>query len=687
MELPIPEKVQKIWDLWSLRGCIMLSLLLQIILVLFASSRQRCKNSLLLTLIWAAYLLADWVAAVSIGLITQEQTRTCGHKDGEFDHDIYAFWASFLLLHLGGPDTITSFALEDNEFWLRHLFGLVLQVMAAGYSFYLTLPNNKLWPPTLLVFFVGIIKYTERTRAFYLASLERFGRTALRKPEPGPDYEEVSTNYFSKLLQVPIQGESTENQISSGGVGSSSHDPYMELNRITLNASDELELLKAAHVLFERFKGLIVGFFLTSKDRKSCRDYFLKITDHQCAFRVVEYELSLLFQVLHTKVVVVRQTIGYILRFISLSSILGATIVFLLTEKNGFKSIEVILSYSLLIGAMVLDTISVIKLIFSDWILVVLKHSWRRYVPSFILKRERWSRLIFQYNMISYCLDERPAWFFDLSELFHLREVLDKLKIMMFSSSYKVTDDLQKFIFDNLKEKSNKASTLRESTEACIERGGLALSQSTGKDFASYIKLKWSISEFQYTESILLWHIATEICNEEGNSNSDRKEKRKSKILSEYMFYLLIEQNTIFSPVLGDWHLVFQDTCAEAKRFFRKYSVSNHSRAVEKMNSVRTKFRPAAVKGGRSKSVFFDACILAHQLQKLEDKRWDIMDQVWLELMSYAAINCRPIVHAQQPSWGGELITFTWLLLNHLGLGVQFSEQEERAGMKMVAVK
>uniref|UniRef100_A0A803QWU0 DUF4220 domain-containing protein n=1 Tax=Cannabis sativa TaxID=3483 RepID=A0A803QWU0_CANSA len=687
MELPIPEKIQKLWDLWSLRGCIMLSLLLQIILVLFASSRQRCKNSFLLILIWAAYLLADWVAAVSIGLITQEQTRSCDdHKDGKYDHDIYAFWASFLLLHLGGPDTITSFALEDNEFWLRHLFGLVLQVMAAGYSFYLTLPNNKLWPPTLLIFFVGIIKYTERTRAFYLASLERFGRTALRKPDPGPDYEEVSTNYFSKLLQIPIQGDSKANQ---SGVGSSSRlDPYIELNRITLIACDELGLLKAAHILFGRFKGLIVGFFLTSKDRKSCREYFMKIDDHKCAFRVVEYELSLLFQVLHTKVVVVRQRVGYILRFISLSSILSATIAYLLTEKKGFKRIEIILSYSLLIGAMVLDTISVIKLIFSDWILVVLNHTWKRYVPSIILKRKRWSRLVFQYNMISYCLDERPTWLFDFSELFHLREFLDKLKIMRFSSSYKVTEDLQEFIFKNLKEKSKKANTFKEATEACIERGGLALKQSIGQDFASYIKLKWSISEFQYTESILLWHIATELCNEDAKISNNDNYKSKSKILSEYMFYLLIVQNTIFSPVLGDWHLVFQDTCAEAKRFFRKYCVSNHCDAVKKMNGVRTKFRPAAVKEGRSKSVFFDACILANQLKKLEsNQRWKIMDEVWLELMSYAAINCRPIVHAQQPSWGGELITFTWLLLNHFGLGIQFSEQEDRAGMKMVAVK
>ncbi len=102
---------------------------------------------------------------------------------------------------------------------------------------------------------------------------------------------------------------------------------------------------------------------------------------------------------------------------------------------------------------------------------------------------------------------------------------------------------------------------------------------------------------------------------------------------------------------------------------------------------METKFRPAAVKGNKSKSVLFDACMLAQELLKLEINKWKLMSQVWVELMSYAAINCRPNVHAQQPSRGGELLTFIWLLMNHLGLGTQFYEQERQAGTKMVPQK
>ncbi|PON46647.1 hypothetical protein TorRG33x02_325470, partial [Trema orientale] len=429
---------------------------------------------------------------------------------------------------------------------------------------------------------------------------------------------------------------------------------------------------------------LIVGFYLTSKDRESSRNLFMK-NDHKSAFRLMEYELSFMFQVLHTKVVVVRQRIGYILRLFSFSSILGACIFFFLVEKHSFGRVEVVLTYALLIGAIVLDIISAIKVIFSDWTFLVLKDKWTKYVPTIISKRSRWSRLVFQYNMIDYCLDERPTWIYKLAGYIHASDFLDKMKIMWFSTSYEVNEDLQKFIFDDLRKKSESATTLREAVEACQQRGDSALLRS--RLFASYIKLKWSISEFQYAESLLLWHIATEICCLDEKQGDERRDhKWNCKILSDYMFYLLIMQPAMLSPVLGNWYIVFQDTCAEAKRFFTKYSISDHSKAVEKMKTVKTKFRPAAVKGIKSKSLFFDACILAQQLRRWED-RWEVMDLVWAEFMSYAAINCRPIIHAQQPSKGGELLTFTWLLMNHLGLGPQFSEQDEQAGSKMVTVK
>lgn len=193
----------KLWDAWHLRGCIILSLFLQAFLVSFSSTRQRSKSTLLRFLVWSAYLVADWIAAVAIGAILNSQGDLCESLAGNQD-DLFAFWASFLLLHLGGPDSITSFALEDNELWIRHLLGLFFQGLAAAYSIYLTLPTNKLWLPTILVFVVGVVKYGERTYALYLASLDRFGDSGTNSLPP--DDQEISLSSVDSdslyLLQV-----------------------------------------------------------------------------------------------------------------------------------------------------------------------------------------------------------------------------------------------------------------------------------------------------------------------------------------------------------------------------------------------------------------------------------------------------------------------------------------------------
>ncbi|XP_062115415.1 uncharacterized protein LOC133829672 [Humulus lupulus] len=669
MELPIPRKVKKIWDAWDLRVCIMGSLLLQIVLIFFAPLRQRFKTTPLRVLLWSAYLLADWVAAVAIGIITKSQGDV-GHLEG--NDDLFALWASFLLLHLGGPDNITSFSLEDNELWIRHLFGLILQVLSASYSLYLTLPTNKLWLPSLLVFVGGVIKFAERTQALYLASLDHFGTTVLPEPNPGPDYEEATATYSSIVRQSPDHQTTTNSTTTTTTTTSSSGGAMLS----------EMKLLEIAYARFESFKGLIVGFLVSLKDRESSRIYFLN-DNALTAFRLIEYELSFMYQVLHTKVVVLHCTTGYILRAVGFLSIVSAAIIFFTRKKHinlEFGIFEIKITYALFIGAIVLDVISVFKIVFSDWILMHRRH--RRWlgklVPSVVSERSRWCGSISQYSMINYCLDRRRSWKLvdNFAEWFRVTEILDSMKTMIFSKSETVPDYLKEFIFDELRIKSSEAKTLSDAVKASQQRGDSALSRNS----SSYAKLKWSVSEFQYGESLLVWHLATELCQNdpEDRSSYGGDGKRISKLISDYMFYLLVMKTTMLAPVLGNWHVVFQDTCAETKRYLNKHKLSKHFQVYEKTALIKTKFRASAVKGITSKSVFFDACILAQQLRLEVNGRWNVMSQVWVELLSYAAINCRSIIHAQQLSKGGELLTFTWLMMYHFGLGTQFTEQERQ---------
>ncbi|XP_062115445.1 uncharacterized protein LOC133829695 [Humulus lupulus] len=712
---PIPSKVKKLWDTWGLRLCITTSLLLQAFLLLLAPSRQRSRSNLLARSVWAAYLLADWIAAVAIGLIT----KSLGDPgDPEGNDDLYALWASFLLMHLGGPDGITSLSLEDNELWIRHLFGLFLQVISAAYSLYMTLSNNKLWFPNVLVFIGGNIKFAERTLALRLASLDHFGATTLPDPDPGPDYQEAELVY-STMRSVQVQNSITEMMISTmpGGVSNfGTAEPISFFEGSIQKFFDEMKLLEVAYSFFGTFKGLVVGFLLSSKDRESSRSYFLHETATR-AFRLVEYELSFMYQVLHTKAVVIHGKLGYSLRFITICCTVSAFLLFLFIGKHGFGQFDIGITYALFIGAIVLDAISACKLIFSDWALMVVKDNRIiRHVPEAILKRKRWSESVSQKDIISHCLAPKMG-FRDLVGCLHKYGELKLMKRILCNFSYWKTVDsyLKDFIFNELKKKSQKASNLKDAMEACSERGEAALLQNS----YSYIKLKWSIGEFQYAESLLIWHLATELCYDQTSLSTSEGEsfwqlfaqrccrtcvcqgyrddqssginqeeinyRNICKLISNYVFYLLVNKQVMLAPVLGNWNIVFSDTCAEAKRFFKKHKILSHAKACEKILSAKPKVRSTTMKGDRSKSVFFDACILAQQLQN-EESQWEIMSRVWVEMLSYAAINCRPFIHAQQLSKGGELLTFTWLLMNHLGLGTLFAEQEQQAGTKMVTI-
>lgn len=113
---------------------VLLSLSLQSILILIGNRRKYTAGYRLELVIWFAYLSADWVATVSLGVLAKYSIE-CGEDSLDMSYTLLALWAPFLLLHLGGPDDITAYSMEDNELWLRHLLWLVVQVGVAVYVF------------------------------------------------------------------------------------------------------------------------------------------------------------------------------------------------------------------------------------------------------------------------------------------------------------------------------------------------------------------------------------------------------------------------------------------------------------------------------------------------------------------------------------------------------------------------
>lgn len=297
-----------------------------------------------------------------------------------------------------------------------------------------------------------------------------------------------------------------------------------------------------------------------------------------------------------------------------------------------------------------------------------------------------------QYSFISFCLkEERLRWLNKIADIFRIKDALHKLQ---YKKKKKCEEKLKEFVFVELRAKAVKAETIKIAKEIYSARGDNVLSDYP--THYSYPSIWDSLSdEAEYDQSLLLWHIATELCYFTSSGPDEHREF--CKVLSDYMLYLLVMRPTLMSAVAGIAQIRFQDTCEEAKKFFRrwKWEITNalpvdqqRETACEKLLNVKTVVKPNEVKGDRSKSLLFDACILAKDLKEVsEDRRWKMMSRIWVELLSYGASRCWASDHGRQLSQGGELITFVWLLMVHFGLGEQFRIEAGHARAKLLVGK
>ncbi|KAJ6991932.1 hypothetical protein NC653_015317 [Populus alba x Populus x berolinensis] len=126
-------RVIELWNGWELRAMILLSLSLQIFLTITGSQRKYTAGIWFGKFVWLAYLSAGWFATITLGILARSQGGSESKGTTSNASFIPAFWAPMLLVHLGGPDTITAYSVEDNELWSRHLLQLLTQLAVAFY--------------------------------------------------------------------------------------------------------------------------------------------------------------------------------------------------------------------------------------------------------------------------------------------------------------------------------------------------------------------------------------------------------------------------------------------------------------------------------------------------------------------------------------------------------------------------
>ncbi|XP_010441716.2 PREDICTED: uncharacterized protein LOC104724857 [Camelina sativa] len=828
----IPKHIKDVWDRWNIRGVIILSLTLQAILICFSPLRKRTPRRLLILLVWSSYLLADWSANFAVGLISKNQGKDLKPDDPPQDKKLMALWAPFLLLHLGGPDKITAFALEDNALWFRHVFGLVFQAIAGVYVVLMSLPNS-LWVIIVLVFISGTIKYMERTAALYSASLDKFRDSIIEAPDPGPNYAKLMEEYKAKKeARLPITIILIDEPDKEHRAKKLEHPSLASKNREELT---HLEIAQYAYKFFNTFKGLVVNLIFSLRERDESLEVFENLKSPEEALRIIEIELGFLYDALFTKIAVLHSVSGTVSRIVASGTLAAAFIIFHKKPKKDiqFHGADVVVTYTLFAVGIALDFISILLFLFSDWTCAVLsslkddpdepvtlkdrffdwllslrllrwktqechnkgwvkcsggddkcstvhKHDvlttrffLRRWCGSinvfnFIayakkaevkrihdargsFRRYSWKTISFPFEKLSFIIQKvfgyivkvingvhmwishkvnelsriyplarhtiYPLYFEFLSriphfikyvwdvlnEFFDISDTLDTVHKTLFVHEEPMTKQLWEFIFNELKYKSKYGDNPENAERISFARGEWTLRENLPVN-ADREKLVRYVTNFDYDQSLLMWHIATELCyqqHEEETIPESYDEKCKhysnrefSKIISDYMMYLLILQPSLMSEVAGIGKIRFRDTLAEADKFFERRHIEDKRSvkiATENILNVNSETDSMSVKGDRSKSVLFDASRLAKDLTEMEKThkkdKWEILSKVWVELLCYAACHCDATSHVEQLSRGAELINFVWLLMAHFGLTDQFQINTGDARAKLIIGK
>ncbi|KAK1575981.1 hypothetical protein Q3G72_009861 [Acer saccharum] len=649
-----PETLKKLWNLWEIRSLLLLSLSLQIILIVFGS-RRKINNShswigiLLNVIVWCAYISADWVATIALSVMASNEAD-CGQVSSKATDSLQAFWAPFLLLHLGGPETITAYSLEDNELWLRHLLGLFVEVAVAFYVFLRFWSSNVLTLLSIPVFITGIVKYAERTWVLWSSSSKRFKDSLGSSSDPDPCFDFFSKQAYRYCLKMKedIEGE-------------------------------DHNLVQA----YYSYKRLLYLFANQIIDEYSYYNYEI-ITEKSAedAFKLVAIELGLIYDVLYTKAASVYSRIGISLRCISLVSSVSALVLFSITNNmHSYPQIDITVTYLLLAGAVLLEIYAFMVLFSSDrtklWLikfkvaehqqiskpLVVKFWTFASWLHSSSTSKKRWSESMGQYNLMNSVLKERQRAFLGLEKLSCTSKLLENYQYLTWEN---VDIGLQERIFRYLKkiadELHQNANSMYSFRELCDER-----LSNRGEYALKHHRFGDLLGGNEFDKRIIIWHIVTDECYKNdlhhvhGDANKLDQNCKISTWLSDYMLYLMLFRPSMLPKGIGE--IRYDHTCVDAERTY-KVPPSKHGRRAKK-----------GIKSNNCRHSLFEQTLgISSHLKDRENGgeiRWDMISEVWLEMLAYAAQNCDWKEHAQHLRKGGELLTHVSVLMVNFRLNKQ----------------
>ena len=682
---------------------VILTTLLVAFLTVFGSWRRRSHSLKLKYSIWASYLLSTYLIHYTMGLM----------KTTKFRHELFAIWATFLILFLGSADCISAYSLEDNEHRKRYSLELFLQYFWLGWLIVIHTHDHKFKSmiPLYLLYFLSLRRAGGRAEALELAS-KSYG--LVRHTKVVADFMEVESNiegdeadptcmrgykYLVKgerkaklTVKAPhyhmqLETEDDHKVITidmiwqcKGRLLISTGDPDGRLKDICLSYA-------LYRLLCRRFAKYSFCESSQPKTWKFVRDGLLsKEGDHERAFRVIEMELGFLYDLFYTKYPVLFAKGLPLFRNFELIIVIniGCWVVApILTDYQRRPSLAAMLVTGIvLIGILFMEIVQFFVVNFSDWAKVqwlcyyVKKPSWHNKCIEMIIRvichrklLKPWNRKLGQYSLLESFGHNPSILLYNRWTSPYIDKPRNGLKR---SAHVTLPMGVKKAIIHSLKTNGQRLTK------------GVASLQRNGVEN----ELSWACELETQTHVIMVWHIATSLCElnvssqvivtgEQVNQQRESEDFIVATKLSKYCAYLVA-----FAPRLLPDHpyiteFIFDHVVVEARKKLKGCEKS----ICQKMFTLckddrKERISKEMLTSGRKddegiEEIIEQGAVLAkHLIGKIEDngQRWKILAELWAEMMLFVAPSDDETAHAEHLAIGGEFVTHLWALLSHAGI-------------------
>lgn len=663
----LAARAEEAWNQWEIQFLVMASLFLQVFLLVSAPFRKRHRSSVLSFSLWIAYLMADYVATYLLGRLTLLVAVDGG--DGT-RQQLALFWAPFLLLHLGGQETITAFSMEDNTLWKRRLLDLGSQVAMAVYLVGKQWrgDNRLLVAPLVLMFIVGAAKYGERVWALRAATVRS---SSNHKGGSGGGSESAVMDHYNRLVSM----SSSEGKMSIERI---LEEAFMDFSGTLDFFLDVIPSEQSGfYAKYDAIKSALIEL-KSSKNRDGV------------AYKLAEMQLSLIHDYLYTKFGTVRfqapKSVNPItggalqwLGSLGLTSVALVLFAWASSRSNRhYSGSDVLISYVLFVGAIVVEVSSIfVALASSCWAGTGVAKLLHLHVG------EMWSGKLPQYNMVDDCVQERERpgggvvgaalrWMLQASSCqTTLPDVVvsPEVKKLLLNNVLEIATDLRNHYWDFSRFQGQWAMWVASRVD-----GGDGNDDHPAGPAHKALSTSM-VQETDFVTSVVLWHLVTSICLLAGDGPSELT--NPSKDLSNYIMYLVAKCSVMVDSngyividrsvkeVLGSKINSLREEGiipADVPDFLNELHQEGFIQKLREGDREYGSQFMIVYQSSRAPSTARRVCV---ELLKIPEARarWELIAAVWTEILCYMALNCGAAFHAKHLTTGGEFLTQAKILL------------------------